>query len=647
MKDWWTAAELAEAALSGLPTTKSAVIRVAKREGWADRVTVAGEPLARKRKGRGGGMEYHRSVLPERAQMALAKTALAAPADTAAPATPGSTAERVDWSWFESLPDSRKRKARERLKVLEEIEALKRGGMSKNNAVCAVANAHKVGKSAVYDWFRLVAGLDRADWLPALAPKHTGRTKTAGCDPRAWEFLRADYLRLSKPSFETCYQRLELAAAEHGWDIPAKRTLQRRLENEIPRPVQVLLREGYDALHRLYPPQERDRSMFHALEAVNADGHKWDVFVRWYDGSIVRPMMVAIQDLYSGAILGWRFDVSENADSVRLAFGDVFRKYGIPDRVWLDNGRGFASKWITGGTPNRYRFKVKPEEPAGVLTALGMEIHWTRPYSGQSKPIERAFRDLCDSIAKHPAFEGAYTGNSPAAKPENYGSKAVPVETFIETVEQGIRLHNTRPGRNTRVCRRKLSFEEAFRQSYGQSLIRKATPEQLRMCMLAAEKVRADRESGSIRLLGNRYWSEALVEHAGEALTVRFDPDHLHDGITVYRLDGQMIAEAACLEAAGFADTGQARDHNRKRNAFKRATKEAAEIERSLTLEEYARLLPDVDEPSAPEAPAIRLVANGSQAAAAAPAEEQDFDFDEAFARTMAQERRHLRLIDE
>lgn len=645
MKDWWTPSELLDAGLPSLPSSKSGLADLIKREGWAERRTMAGDLLVRRRSGRGGGMEYHRSVLPERAQLAIAKAALASPPDREAAEKPGTTADRVDWRWFNGLPDSRKDKARERLMALEEVAALKRGGMSKNNAVCAVARARGIGKSAVYNWFALVRGLDRADWLPALAPKHTGRTKTADCDPRAWEFLKADYLRLAQPSFETCYQRLVMAAGEHGWSIPASRTLARRIENEIARPVRVLMREGYDALNQLYPPQERDRSMFHALEAVNADGHKWDVFVRWPSGEIVRPVMLAIQDLYSGMILAWRFCVSENADSVRLAFGDVFRKYGIPDHVWLDNGRGFASKWITGGTPNRYRFKVKPEEPAGILTDLGVQVHWTRPYSGQSKPIERAFRDLCDSIAKHPAFEGAYTGNSPTAKPENYGSRAVSHETFVNVVEQGIHLHNARTKRNTRVCQRRMSFEQAFRQSYEQSLIRKASPEQLQRCMLAAEKVRADRESGHIRLMGNRYWSQALVEHAGEPLTVRFDPDDLHGGVIVYRLDGQMIAEAECLEAAGFADTRAGREHNRKRKAFTRTVRELAELEKSLTLDEYMKLLPEVEEPEAPETGGIRLVANGGPAAA--PQQDPDFDVDEAFSRAMAQERRHLRLVEE
>jgi hypothetical protein len=623
-KEWFTAPEIAALRLPVLPTTESALTRFANRKRWRTARDSAGAPLARRRRGRGGGWEYHYTLLPMLAQHRLVAAGMAARARDQAPRAEEKGGGEP-WDWYDRLPEARKAVARARADAIDAVAALWRGGVEKNTAAALVAQSRGVGRSTIFGWQRRVAGLARKDWPPALAPRHAGKTETAEIDPRAWDYLKSDYLRLSRPSFVSCYRRLALAAGAQGWPmIPSARTLERRLHREIPPAVMVLCREGEDALKRMYPPQERDRTGFHALEAVNVDGHRWDVFVRWPDGTVGRPMMLAIQDLYSNKMLAWRVDRSENADLVRLAFADVFRDFGIPDLCWLDNGRGFASKMITGGTPNRYRFRVKAEEPTGILTALGIEIHWTRPYSGQSKPIERAFRDFCDAIAKHPAFEGAYTGNKPDAKPENYGSRAVPIADFLAIVEQGIRLHNARPNRNTRVCQRVRSFDEAFAESYARSVIRRAGEEHLRMCLLAAESVRADGRSGSVNLLGNRYWSECLVPHRGQALTVRFDPDRLHDGVHAYRLDGGWIGHAECQEAAGFADTAAAREHARKVKTFRRATKEAAAIERQLSIDELARLLPEVDEPPPPQTKTVRLVrgslaARPAAAAAAAP----------------------------
>ncbi|MGG2352518.1 transposase domain-containing protein, partial [Salmonella enterica] len=79
----------------------------------------------------------------------------------------------------------------------------------------------------------------------------------------------------------------------------------------------------------------------------------------------------------------------------------------------------------------RFRFKIREEEPTGLLTSLGIGVHWAIPFHGQSKPIERAWLDLTDRIARHPFVAGAYTGRNPTKKPENYGSRVIPWAEFV------------------------------------------------------------------------------------------------------------------------------------------------------------------------------------------------------------------------
>lgn len=68
--EWFSAGELAGMGLPGLPSTKAGVLKRAEAEGW-DRRSGASGPLCRKRKGRGGGVEYHVSLLPEVARVAI------------------------------------------------------------------------------------------------------------------------------------------------------------------------------------------------------------------------------------------------------------------------------------------------------------------------------------------------------------------------------------------------------------------------------------------------------------------------------------------------------------------------------------------------------------------------------------------------
>ena len=64
MKEWLTAAEIAAEKLAGVPETESGVIRLADREQWNESLA-----YARKRPGRGGGMEYHVALLPALARL--------------------------------------------------------------------------------------------------------------------------------------------------------------------------------------------------------------------------------------------------------------------------------------------------------------------------------------------------------------------------------------------------------------------------------------------------------------------------------------------------------------------------------------------------------------------------------------------------
>lgn len=629
MKEWYTASELADLALPGLPETESGIVRFAKKTNWRKRVSVAGPALARRRQGRGGGWEYHYTVLPQTAQLRLVADSRKVRAPEAASRKEAGTGEI--WAWFERRPDSVKRKAEARLSALDSVLTLERGGLQKNSAVHAIARDVGASARTIWNWFDLVAGIDRKDWLPYLAPGHRGRQSGAEMSPEAWDAFKVDWLRLEKPPAEEVYRRVQDVAEVRGWTLPSLKTVMRRVDREIPHGIKVLMRDGQEAVKRLYPAQERDRSHYHALEAVNADGHKMDTEITWPDGDEGRPFITAIQDLYSGKILAWRVDKAPNATGVRLAFYDVFKAYGIPDFAFLDNGREFASKLITGGQKTRFRFSVQADEMEGVLTALGVEVHWTTPYSGQSKPIERAFRDFCDHIAKHPALAGAYTGNSPTNKPD-YKRKPVTFDRFLEVMERGVIRHNQRTGRRSRVCQGRLSFDQAFERSYEADAtpIKRAGPEQLRMAMLAAEQKTARKPNGSIEIFKNRYWSEFLTDQIGKKLTVRFDPDALHDGIHVYRADGAYLGHAECWEAVGFDSVDAARDQGRKRRAFIKHTKAAAELETEISIEEWVAMQPDVEETPAPETRTVRMV-SGANALKATPraATQTDEEFDQ------------------
>lgn len=628
-KSWFTAAELAALALPGLPASKRKVNERAARECWALKVDTDGLPLARTRSARGGGLEYHLSVLPSATRSALVRRGIAA-----ACSAPDQEALGRDtlWSWYDGQSGAVKAEAARRAGLLAQIDTLTLAGIPKSVAVATVASTQKVGASTIYGWLDLVKGCTDADRLPHLAPRRKGGGCRADIDPDLWRVLLSDYLRPERPAFSACYWRLSEIARERGLSLPSEKTLKRRLDNDIDPRLVVARRHGAEALRVTLPAQQRSVAHLHALELVNIDGHKFDVFVHTKDAKAgaapIRPVMIAIQDAFSRKIVAWRIGESESSLMTRLAFADLFRDFGIPKACTLDNGRAFASKWITGGAKTRFRFKIRDDEPTGVLTALGIQTRWARPYRGQSKPIERAFRTLTEVIAKHPKCAGAYTGNRPDAKPENYASRAIGWDEFEVIVKAGVAAYNARPGRKTETANGR-SFDDVFAASYASAPIGKASAEQLRIALLTADQVRTDARSGEIRLAGNRYWAPELSQIAGARVTLRFDPDHLHDDVHVYAQDGRFLVTASLIEAVGFDNMAAAKTRARQEAELRKAVRQLEEKEALLHASAVAAMLPETEEPERPEPQVVRPVRvrarNGAAAAVAVQNEDSQF----------------------
>ncbi|MGE4321739.1 MAG: transposase domain-containing protein [Sphingobium sp.] len=616
-KTWFTAAEIADLALPGMPRTKRKVNERANAENWALSVHENGVPRARPRKGRGGGLEYHLSLLPTAARGDLVKRGIAwAPANDEDAVS--IAAQAHGWAWYEAQSDKVKAEAQRRAGIIAMVEGFEQAGMSRSAAIGAAVAAHNVSTATIWGWLKLIKGVPGADRLVALAPRRKGGGKEAEVDEGAWLTLKSDYLRPEAPTFSSCYWRtVHLYATPRGILLPSEKTLLRKLEREVDPRFIIAKRKGMEAVKAMVPAQQRSVAHLHAMAMVNIDGHKFDVFVRFPDGKIERPILVGIQDVYSRMMLAWRVGDTESALLTRLAFADLFKRHGIPGHCVMDNGRAFASKWISGGIENRFRFKVREEEPLGLLPALNIGITWTLPYSGQSKPIERAWRDLADFIAKDPRCAGAWSGNHVDNKPENYRETAVPLDQFLVVVEEGMRIHNERTGRRTETTRGG-SFAQTFADSYAVSPIGRATEDHLRLALLTGEQIKADRKSGFVRIAENRYWTPELSRHAGQLLTVRFDPDDLSLPVYVHDNAGNYLCKAERWEASRFDDMHAAKRTAKLRGDMRKHLRKAAELERLIPIEQVAAQMRMIGEPDAmPEPAVIRPTRHRGQTAAA------------------------------
>lgn len=92
----------------------------------------------------------------------------------------------------------------------------------------------------------------------------------------------------------------------------------------------------------------------------------------------VKTYLIALIDDASRLITNAKFFYEDNAINFQNTFKEGLKKYGIPKRIFLDNGKTY-----------------KNEQLSIICASCGMELVYTKPYSPQSKAkIERWFHTM-------------------------------------------------------------------------------------------------------------------------------------------------------------------------------------------------------------------------------------------------------------
>jgi putative transposase len=284
-------------------------------------------------------------------------------------------------------------------------------------------NGTRLTRETLFRWnrrFRLEGqgGLLDGRWKTE-EEKHAG----PGDDPFLDELKRL-YLDKRQRSKKLCYDRSCDRATDEGWKIPGLRSACRFLEH-LPIAAVALHRGGVESYKNTAANFiERDYTTLDANALWVSDHHRFDVMVR--QGNVTgRPWLCAFQDVRSRMIVGWRIFMHDpNSDVILAAFRDGCMARGVPEKVYLDNGKDFDAEALQGETKaqrrRRRRRKEKPLVDAGVFGRLGVKVIHALPYNPQAKPIERFFGTVCSRFS---VMFATYCGRSPEAKPDDLGEK--------------------------------------------------------------------------------------------------------------------------------------------------------------------------------------------------------------------------------
>lgn len=491
------------------------------------------------------------------------------------------------WKRYELATEKCQGRARKAFQAVETFNGLLRHGHKKMDAYAAIKAEFGVSRSTLNEWQEALEGLEQGDWLPALVPDLSGRTNARRADwpGPSWLFFLRDASTPGRP-LKTAYKRTEREAEAQGWGkLPSFQTARRDFAN-LDAAAVAYLREGETALKRLSPTVRRDYTAFALHDQWTMDGRRMDLMVRDSKGEFgpkgrtFRLWLYAVMDMRSRYLVGYAIGANLNADLVRDALMDAFKKTQriIPKCVQVDNGMEAAAKEITGGAPWRLRGKVKEDEIIGLLPFLGVEVSWATPAHGQTKPIERLFGTLARMCETRPEFKGAYCGNTPEARPEEWDvDKAAAIDQVRFLFAEELGAYQRAPHRGDGMDGKSpMQMYTELMKAPGYAP-RQISARQMRVCALSAIPVTLQKD-GSFVIHGARYYSVATASlPKGRGYYARYNRHDLAEPVFVYR-GSKLVAENVQQIARTPGNSKEAAQKIAKeRTNFMRAKKAAAQ----------------------------------------------------------------------
>lgn len=594
IKEWFTARELAEQGLAGLPTTIMGVLKKAEREEWRSRDRMAS----------GGGKEYHISNLPDKTQMELLDRLIGTDAINPSPqCIPECDARRA-------VTAEDRRNAR-----LIIVSLFKRFRNSLGMGVLAAEQPflkfyQKEGQDPasklVPDWVYHIyprfsvqslrswrASAKKSEGMQALTDKY-GNRKGTGVLDRAENGEVATYIKAlithnghlkAGHIRDMCRAKWggSLKVANKHGDIEHKPLPQIRTFERF---IYTFKQDNEDLMLKLTDPDGYKNKI--QLATGRADAHierlnqEWEIDaspadVLCTDG---RYNLYAIIDIYSRRSMFLVTKTPTTEASLTL-IRKAIMAWGVPETIKTDNGSDFIS----------HRFQT-------ALLALGIEQDICSPFSPEKKPfVERVFgtlhRDLGPIL---PGFIGhdvadrkkiearkAFSARLGEKDQEAFavGLSSEELQQHIDTWANGKYAHKIHSTLGVSPFQKAHSWTGSIKTISSERAI------DILLAPIASGKGWRKVTKEGIRVERGRFMSPELAIYVGKDVFVRHDPTDMGK-IFVFDSNENFICEAKDVERLGIdrvALTAQAKAAQKEH--IKELTKDIKKAARDLKPEDF------------------------------------------------------------
>lgn len=228
---------------------------------------------------------------------------------------------------------------------------------------------------------------------------------------------------------------------------------------------------------------------------------------------------------------------------------------GIAEYLYIDNGKDFTAKTMTGRDRNDRSGIDFDDTTKGFYKSIGIkDAHRALPYEPWSKAqIERFFRTVCNKFTKwFKSYTGTLTGSKTSDKVEKdikrmcENGELLTMEEFYEEWHKWLMevyMHTEHSG----LKKAKETYKTPYDCFMNEERYFKAVPPKsyATLLMMKSENVLV-RNIGIVRW-GFEYRSDELCDYIGRKMDIKYDPDDMST-LYVFDKNGKKVCEAYCQE---------------------------------------------------------------------------------------------------
>ena len=366
---------------------------------------------------------------------------------------------------------------------------------------------------------------------------------------------------------EMLYEKLTLVANVNKWEkIPSYQTVTRYItylmEDEGMKNAHFLASKGSrEYKNKVMVKGSRDTSGLKVMQIVMGDEHTFDCWVAYKqpNGKVIpiKPHLAAWVDMRSRAIMGDVLCKDANSDILKQSLLKMMYSEpgGIPEYLYIDNGKDYTAKTMTGRDRNDRSGMDFDDTTKGFYKSIGIkDDHRALPYEPWSKgQIERFFRTVCNRFTKwFKSYTGTLTGSKTSDKVTKdikrmcENGELLTMEEFYEEWHKWLTevyMHTEHGG----LKKAKETHKTPYDCFMNEERYFKAAPPKsyATLLMMKSENVLV-RNIGIVRW-GFEYRSDELCDYIGRKMDIKYDPDDMST-LYVFDKNGKKVCEAYCQE---------------------------------------------------------------------------------------------------